>query len=97
MMLEGKDVGKKGLKGSVLRLSKNCAEISLDSPVEILSNIKMNLANVDEKLTARNFYGKVIKHPGENGQIHMVRFTSVPPEVDAYFQSHRQHAVKPLA
>jgi class 3 adenylate cyclase/HAMP domain-containing protein len=91
-MLEGKDVGKKGLKGSVLRLSKNCAEISLDSPVEILSNLKMSLVDVDEKLTARNFYGKVIEHSGGNGQTHMVRFTSVPPEVDAYFQSHRQHA-----
>ena len=26
---------------------------------------------------------------GENGQTHVVRFTSLPPEVDAYFQSHR--------
>jgi adenylate cyclase len=93
--LEGKDVGQKGLQGSVLRLSKNCAEISLDSPVEILTNLKMNLADVDEKLAARNFYGKVIERSGENGQTHAVRFTSVPPEIDAYFQSHRQHAPRP--
>jgi PAS domain S-box-containing protein len=96
-MLEGKDVGKKGLEGSVLRLSKKSAEVALDAPVKILTNLKMNLGDVDEKLSVRDFYGKVIERSGENGQTHVVRFTSVPPEVDAYFQSHRQHAVKPLA
>jgi class 3 adenylate cyclase len=94
-ILEGKDVGKKGLQGSVLRLSKNCAEITLHEPLEILTNLKMNLADVDEKLGARDFYGKVIEGIGENGEAHVVGFTSVPPEVDAYFQSHRQHAAKP--
>jgi adenylate cyclase len=94
-MLEGKDVGKKGLEGSVLRLSKKSAEVALDAPVKILTNLKMNLGGVDEKLSVRNFYGKVIERSAENGKIHMVRFTSVPSEVDAYFQSHRQHAEKP--
>jgi adenylate cyclase len=93
-MFEGKDVGKEGLKGSVLRLSKNCAEITLGSPVEILTNLKMNLGEVDEKLAARDLYGKVMGRSGEDGQAHVVRFTSVPPEVDAYFQSHRQHGAK---
>ena len=93
-ILEGKDVGKEGLKGSVIRLSKNCAEISLGVQVEILANLKMNLAEVDEKLAARDFYGKVMERSGQDGQTHVVRFTSVPPEVDAYFQSHRQHAAK---
>ena len=95
MVLEGKDVGKKGLEGSVARLSKNCAEITLGGPVEILTNLKMNLRGVDEKLSVRDFYAKVIERSGENGLTYVVRFTSVPPEVDAYFQSHRQHAMKP--
>ncbi len=93
--LEGKDVGKTGLKGSVVRLSKKCAEIVLDGPVELLTNLKMNLGDVDEKLSARDFYGKVIERSGKKEQTHVVRFTSVPSEVDAYFQSHRQHAAKP--
>jgi class 3 adenylate cyclase len=92
MVLEGKDVGKKGLEGSMVRLSKNCAEITLDGPVEALANLKMNLEDVDEKLSAKDFYGKVIERSKENGQTHVVRFTSVPPEVDAYFQAHRQIA-----
>ena len=94
-VLEGKDVGKKGLEGSVVRLSKIWAEITLRSSVELLTNLKMNLRDVDENLSVRDFYGKVIKRSEEKEQNHVVHFTSVPPEVDAYFQSHRQHAVKP--
>ncbi|MBW2443470.1 MAG: adenylate/guanylate cyclase domain-containing protein [Deltaproteobacteria bacterium] len=93
-VLEGKTVGRADLEGSVLRLSHKSAEISIDEPAKILSNLKMNLIDVDEKLAARDFYGKVLEHPGQNGQIHLIRFTSVPSAVDAYFQSHRQHADK---
>jgi class 3 adenylate cyclase len=94
-VLEGKDVGKKGLEGSVVRLSRKCAEIILDRPLEMLTNLKMNLGDVDESLSARDFYGKVIERSKKNEQPHVVRFTSVPSEVDAYFQSHRQHAAQP--
>ena len=93
--LEGKDVGKKRLEGSLVRLSKTWAEITLGASIEMLTNLKMNLRDVDENLSVRDFYGKVIKRLEEKEQNHVVHFTSVPPEVDAYFQSHRQHAVKP--
>jgi hypothetical protein len=52
------------------------------------------LGDVDEKLSTRHFYGKVIERSEEIEHTHVVCFTSVPPEVDAYFQSHRQHAAK---
>jgi len=90
-VLEGKDVGKKGLGGSVVSLSKNCAEITLVAPIEAMSNLKMNLVDVDEKLSASDFYGKVIECSGKKGQRHVVHFTSVPPEVDSYFHAFRQH------
>ena len=54
----------------------------------------MNLRDVDENLAMKDFYGKAIENSGQNEQVHMIRFTSVPSEVDAYFQSHRQHAEK---
>ena len=76
----------------MVRLSKNCAEIILSAPLEVLANLKMNLGDVDEKLATRDFYGKVVKPSEEGRETHVVHFTSVPPEVDAYFQSHRQHA-----
>jgi hypothetical protein len=66
----------------------------LDSPVAMLTNLKMNLGDVDENLAIKDFYGKVIEQPTKNKQTQMVRFTSVPSEVDAYFQSHLQHAAK---
>jgi adenylate cyclase len=91
-VLEGKNIGRKELEGSVVRLSKNCAEITLCEPISILTNLKMNLEDVDEKLSARDFYGKVIEPPGKKGPTQLIRFTSVPPEVDAYFQAHLKFA-----
>jgi hypothetical protein len=94
MVLEGKNVGKKGLEGSVVRLSEKTAVIVLEEPLEPLTNLKMNIGGVDEKLSTRDFYGKVIERLEEINHTHVVYFTSIPPEVDAYFQSHRQHAAK---
>ncbi|MEJ2284551.1 MAG: adenylate/guanylate cyclase domain-containing protein [Desulfobacterales bacterium] len=91
-VLEGKAVGEIELEGYVTRLSRKCAEIVLDAPVEMLTNLKMNLADVYQNLANKDFYGKVIEQPTNNKQIHLVRFTSVPSEIDAYFQSHLQHA-----
>jgi adenylate cyclase len=92
MILEGKDIGKEGLQGSVVRLAKNCAEIALDGPLDELTNLKMNLIDVDENLSAKDFYGKVVRKSGENAKTHVVYFTSVPPPIDAYFQAFRQLA-----
>jgi adenylate cyclase len=91
-VLEGKHVGKKGIEGFMVRLSKKCAEITLDEPVELLNNLKMNLGEVDQELMGKDFYGKVIGHSGEDSHSHVVRFTSVPAEVRSYFQAHRQYA-----
>ena len=96
-VLEGKNVGKKGLEGSVVRLSEKTAVIALEEPLELLTNLKMNIGDVDEKLSTRGFYGKVIERLKEIEHTHVVCFTSVPPEVDAYFQSHRQHVAKSAA
>jgi adenylate cyclase len=93
-VLEGKDIGKKGLQGSVVRLAKNCAEITLGDPVDEMTNLKMNLQDVDENLSARDFYGKVVRNTGENEKAHMVHFTSVPPSIDAYFQAFRRLAAQ---
>ena len=93
-VLGGKHVSKKEHRGRVIRLSRKAAEIELKEPFEILANLKMNLENVTEELAARDFYGKIIAAVRENGQTQMVRFTSVPPEVDGYFQAHLQYTAK---
>lgn len=42
-------------------------------------------------LGVRNIFGKIIERYGEEGNTHLIRFTSVPPEAAAYFHAHRQH------
>ncbi len=91
-MLEGKDVGREGLAGEVVRLSRNAAEVRLSSAPEPMSNMKMNLHDVDEALAVRNLYAKVIRGADGDARTYLVHFTSVPPEVDAYFQAHLRHA-----
>ena len=93
-ILGGKHVSRKGFPGRVIRLSRKSAEIELKESFEILTNLKMNLKSVTEELTAKNFYGKIIEPVGESAQTQMVRFTSVPPEIDSYFQAHLQYATK---
>ena len=94
-VLEGKDVGRKELEGSIISLSRNSAEIFFGEPVGIFTNLKMNLGGVDERLSAKDFYGKAIQLSEASTETYLVRFTSVPPGVDGYFQALRQHGVKP--
>ncbi len=93
-ILGGKHVSKKGFRGHVIRLSRKGAEIGLKESFEILTNLKMNLENVTEGLAVKDFYGKIVEPEGESAQAQMVRFTSVPPEVDSYFQAHLQYSYK---
>jgi hypothetical protein len=93
MLFRGTDVGEKELEGTIVRLSKKCAEITLCGPISVLTDIRMKLEDVDENLSSRDFYGKVIDRPGEKGPTQLIRFTSVPPEIDAYFQAHLKFAV----
>jgi len=94
VVLEGKDVGKNGLNGFVVRLSQNCAAIELGGMLGAMTNLKMNLADVDGKLSAKDFYGKVVQTSTGDRYTHLVRFTSLSPEVDAYFQALRQYGSK---
>ncbi len=96
-VIEDKKVGEKGLEGCLVRLSKSSAEITLGGPVELLTNLKLKLKDVDEQLSERIFYGKVIKHTAEKENTYIVSFTSLPSEVDAYFQACRQYDAVTIA
>jgi adenylate cyclase len=93
-VLGGKHVGKKGLKGLIVKLSKKSCEVALTEPLALLANMKMNLGDVDEELAAKDFYGKVIEQSRKQENTYLVRFTAVPPEISAYFQALRQYAAK---
>ncbi|MEE8541034.1 MAG: adenylate/guanylate cyclase domain-containing protein [Desulfobacterales bacterium] len=91
-VLDGKHVGQEGLEGSIIRLSKKSAEIELEQAVDDLTNLKMNLSDVEADLIDRDFYGKIIQSSAKSQTTHTLRFTAVPPEISTYFLSHRQHA-----
>lgn len=88
-VIDGKHVGKSGLKAVITKLSKVSAEIKTEEPLDRLSNIKVNLEDVDDDLGYKDLYAKVIEDLGENS--YLLRFTSVPVEVAAYYQAFRRH------
>jgi class 3 adenylate cyclase/HAMP domain-containing protein len=90
-ILDGKDVGEDFLKGEVISISKNTAEVLFGKPLELLTNIKMNLTDVPQELAAKDFYGKVVERSVEVPHRYMVRFTSVTPEISAYFQALQRY------
>jgi class 3 adenylate cyclase len=91
-MLEGKKVSDKSFEGFFVKLSKKSAEMVLDGPVDLLTNLKMNLGAVHEQLSVKDFYGKVIVCSEKDGHCYIIRFTSVPPEVVSYFLAHQEYA-----
>ena len=46
---------------------KYCTLIALDEPLKLLPDLKMNIGDVAEKLSTRDFYGKGIKRLGKIG------------------------------
>jgi len=93
-VLKGKSVGQRRLPGSVLRLSAKSAVITFEEPPELMTNIKMNLADLPKEIREKNFYGKVVGGVETDGESRLVRFTSVPPEVNAYFQALLRYDAK---
>jgi class 3 adenylate cyclase len=79
-----------GRKGFIARLSLKEAEIAFEESLASLTNLKIHLADVDERLAAYDLYGKVGESVGD--QRYLVRFTSIPSEVEAYFTAHLQYA-----
>jgi hypothetical protein len=54
--------------------------------------MKMNLMDVYKELSIKDFYGKVTAKILKDENNYLVRFTSLPPEVTAYFQAHQKYA-----
>ncbi len=55
-----------------------------------MTNLMLNLTEVGTFLTGKKFYAKVIKQRDDDRQRHLIRFTSLPTEVDAFLQAVRK-------
>jgi hypothetical protein len=82
-------------RGFLVALSRKSVQLDSEGTLEPLTNLKMNLADIDEELSVKNFYGKVIERSRDKGLAHTVRLTAVPPEIAAYFHTFRLHAASP--
>jgi class 3 adenylate cyclase len=92
--IAGKHVGSQTHECRMTKLAATGAELILDQPVEPLTNLRLSLPEAEGELAAKEFYAKVMEsHEGREGG-HFIRFTGVPPEVDAYFQALRGYAVR---
>ncbi len=82
-VVESSQVGVESRRGALTKLSRKSAELRLESPVPPLSNLKMRLIGPDGQEMPGTLYGKVVANvPGSSSRF-SIRFTSVPPEIDA--------------
>jgi adenylate cyclase len=91
-LLQEKHIGERGVEGFIVKLSRSAAEIALNRSLELFTDMKMNLKDVYEELTTKDFYGKVTAQILKDENNYLIRFTSLPPEVTAYFQAHQKYA-----
>ena len=94
-VMGGKHVGKETQEGFLVALSKKSVQLDSKYPIEPLANIKINLADNEEELSIKSFYGKVINQSMGKRLSHTVRLTAVPPEIAVYFHAFRKHADNP--
>jgi class 3 adenylate cyclase len=84
-LLEGKQVGPVRQGAEITALSRHSAELRTAVPLEVLSNVKLNVLGSDGLEVPCDVYAKARPSPNESPSTGRVRFTSVPPEVDRLF------------
>ncbi|MEC7985675.1 MAG: adenylate/guanylate cyclase domain-containing protein, partial [Myxococcota bacterium] len=94
--LDGKNISKEEKIGLIQKVSSAALLIELETALPVLQNIKFNLTQVPNKIKSKDIYAKVLEQMNQTEHVdgkHLlhVRCTSVPPEVDGYFQALRQH------
>ena len=94
IILKDKHVTDQKFTGAMIRLSTHCAEVRLNPSVQAMANLQLELAGVNKALFAKPFYGKVVQSNDDEGGKHLIRFTSIPPEIDAFFEAHLQFATR---
>jgi len=90
-VLQGKYLGAKVFQGSLVKLSPNSAELCSEYPLELLSNLKLNLLTGTEKARGLgDVYAKVVEKSTHSHAHFCICFTAVPPEVGALLYYLRQ-------
>ena len=85
-VLEGEHLGRIIYQGRFATLSARGGEIHADHPIAPWSNIKLRLMGHTGEAIRGDLYAKVLRHLPESPPGFYVHFTSVPPDVAAFFQ-----------
>ncbi len=87
IILEGKHAGDEAHHGMVIRMLDTTAEIEADVPAEKLMNLKISVADMEGNEIATDLYAKVTRKVSDHPIIFRVRFTSIPPEAEAFLKT----------
>ncbi len=86
-VLEGKFAGQGVLTGRLVKLGVKTAELLSDEPVASLSNLKMQLMNLNGEAVSGDLIAKVLGDTNESATRVVLHFTSVPQEIRTFLDT----------
>jgi adenylate cyclase len=85
-VVEGATLVSETFKGTLTKLSPKEAEARIEAPLPLLSNLQMQLLAIDGGELPETFYGKITQIMRGDGLEVLIRFTSIPPSVEAFLR-----------
>jgi PAS domain S-box-containing protein len=85
-IVEANYLGGESHKGTLTRLSLKTAEVRLEKPVPILSNLKIQFVGAEEQDIPGALYAKVVGTIAGDTAVFSVRFTSSSPEIETFLR-----------
>ncbi len=85
-VLEGKHLGNATLTGRLVNLSARSGEVHTHHAIAARSDIKIELMDHHGATIPGDLYAKVVGSPAENRPGFTVQFTTISPEIAAFFQ-----------
>jgi PAS domain S-box-containing protein len=96
-MAEGSQLDGEMLKGSLTKLSSKRAEVRLESPVPIFSNLEMLVTGSDGKRIDGSLHCKVASAVADSNKRFLVYFTSMSPPVETFIRNVMEKPVESKA
>jgi len=90
-IVEASKLSQEAYTGVLTKLSRKAAEAILDRPIDNLTNIKMHLMHDGREISGA-LYAKVIDPIAGSSNTFRVRFTSVSPEIERFFETQTSAA-----
>jgi len=85
-VVEANYLGGENYKGTLTKLSLKAAEVRLEKPVPILSNLKMQFVSPKGQDIAGALYAKVVGTIDGDTAVFSIRFTSSSPEIEIFLR-----------